>query len=369
MERRFSDPVIVTLSSAFFSMGFFALTFSFPLFADKLHYNAGFIGFLGIFAGIPFPVFAYLMTRFSGKTLLSSLKVSMIIMIPTVIVFILFSGNLFIPLVITADLAGAAFYVSIELGIGNTDSSNLAERYSAAWGIPNLISPAIAGTVLEDLGYRDLFILSLVFFLISIIFIPMRGLELRHRSDSPKSSFSIYLIMPMLFGGLSAGFFFYVMIPYLRTSGLSYILIGIIGAVPPFFSAIAFIVLNRIRSENWKIYATVSALLLSTPLALYFSQSLVTVGIVFAFGGFGSAIAFSKGLSYISRGAAPSVGIFYYETLFGIGFILGSLFGGLIFNYFRFVAVIAIFLPSLIYSIAVISRGKGRSVHTNGQSQ
>ncbi len=177
MDRRFSDPVIVSLSSAFFSMGFFALTFSFPLFADKLHYNAGFIGFLGIFAGIPFPVFAYLMTRIGGKTLLSSLKISMIIMIPIVIIFIFFSENFFIPLVIISDLAGAAFYVSIELGIGNTDSPNLAERYSVAWGIPNLVSPAIAGAVLEDLGYRDLFILSLVFFLLSMIFIPMRGLE------------------------------------------------------------------------------------------------------------------------------------------------------------------------------------------------
>ena len=357
MDRRFSDPVIVSLSSAFFSMGFFALTFSFPLFADKLHYSAGFIGFLGIFAGIPFPVFAYLMTKFGGKALLSSLKVSMIAMIPVATVFILFSENLFIPLVIVADLAGAAFYVSMELGIGNINSSNLAERYSAAWGIPNLISPAIAGVVLEDLGYRYLFFVSLIFFLVSIIFIPMRGLEIRHHSDSQKTRFSIYLIMPMLFGGLSAGFFFYVMIPYLRLIGLPYIVIGIVGAVPPFFSAAAFIVLNRIRSENWKSYATASALLLSTPLALYFSQSILTVGIVFAMGGFGSAIAFSKVLSYISRGSSPSAGVFYYETLFGIGFILGSLFGGLIFNYFKFVAVIAIFLPSLIYSIAVMSRG------------
>ena len=367
MDRRFSDPVIVSLSSAFFSMGFFALTFSFPLFADKLHYNAGFIGFLGIFAGIPFPVFAYLMTRFGGKTLLSSLKISMIIMIPIVIIFILFSGIFFIPLVILSDLAGAAFYVSVELGIGNTDSPNLAERYSVAWGIPNLVSPAIAGAVLEGLGYRDLFILSLVFFLVSMIFIPMRGLEIRDNNVSQKGSFSIYLIMPMLFGGLSAGFFFYVMIPYLRLTGLSYILIGIIGAVPPFFSATAFIVLNRIRSENWKTYATASALLLSTPLVLFFSQSILTVGMVFAMGGFGSAIAFSKGLSYISRGSTPSVGVFYYETLFGIGFILGSLFGGLIFDYFKFVAVIAIFLPSLIYSIAVMSLGLGKPFHTNEQ--
>ena len=363
MDRQFNSPLLVSAVSALFSMGFFALTFSFPLYADHLHYSSGFIGFLGIFVGIPFIIFAYLLLRKTGKQLLIALRLSILLMVPVSLMFLFISNYLFILLVVLADILGALFYVSVELGIGSTDADNLAERYSTAWGIPNLVAPLIAGLVLQFSGFVPLFIVTIIFFAAAVAFLPVGGIGARKEENLRKSGISLALVLPMLFGGLSPGFLFYVIIPYLRILQTPYVIIGVIGSIPAFFSAVSFIVLSRTKSEEWHKYSIISALLLGVPLLVFAFHSIVMIAILFAFAGIGAAVAFSKILSYISRSSSSSYGVLYYESLFGIGFIAGSISGGYIFEYFGFLSALIIFSPALIYAavmIALIRYGRGR---------
>jgi len=83
-------------------------------------------------------------------------------------------------------------------------------------------------------------------------------------------------------------------------------------------------------------------------------HSVLVIAILFAVAGIGSAVAFSKILSYISRSSSSSYGVLYYESLFGTGFISGSISGGYIFQYFHYLSALVIFSPALIYVIVII---------------
>jgi len=355
VNRQFNDSKLVTAVSGLFSMGFFALTFSFPLYADHLRYSSSFIGVLGTFAGIPFIIFASLLLKKTGSGLLSALRIAIIMMVPVSFLFVFIENYTFILLVISADVIGAMFYVSIELGIGATDSESLAERYSTAWGVPNLIAPLIAGLVLQVLGFVPLFIITTIFFAATVIFLPIGGVGSRKPQIKRNSGISLALVLPMLFGGLSPGFLYYVINPYLRTLDTQYLIIGIIGSIPALFSAISFIFLSRIKSEAWNRYSMVSAFLLGVPIILFFLHSLLLIAVLFAMAGIGAAVAFSKILSYISRSSSSSYGVLYYEVLFGVGFIAGSLSGGYLFDYFGFASALIIFSPALIYVIVMMA--------------
>jgi hypothetical protein len=363
VDRQFNSPLLLSAVSALFSMGFFALTFSFPLYADHLHYSSGFIGFLGIFVGIPFIVFAYLLLKKTSKQLLAALRLSIILMVPVSLLFLLVSEYLFVLLVVSADVLGALFYVSVELGIGSTDADNLAERYSTAWGIPNLVAPLIAGLILQLSGFVPLFAVTIIFFAATVAFLPIGGIGARNPEIRRKSGISLTIVLPMLFGGLSPGFLFYVIVPYLRVLQTPYLIIGVIGSIPAFFSAVSFIVLSRVKSEEWHKFSIISALLLGVPILVFAFHSVVMIAVLFAFAGIGAAVAFSKILSYISRSSSSSFGVLYYESLFGIGFIAGSISGGYIFEYFGYLSALIIFSPALIYVVAMISivkSGRGR---------
>ncbi len=360
------NPWLIPIASGLFSMGFFSLSFSFPLLADRLHYSTGEIGLLGIATGTPFPIITLLMVKFDSIKIFRVLRFSILFMVPVSILFIFFASKALVPLIASADILAAAYFISAEMGIGVSDTDNLAEHYSAAWGIPNLIAPAIAGFVLQSYSFEALYIMTVAFFILTIVFIPRHEESVRSENRRNGKA-SMLLVLPMLFGGMSAGFFYYVIIPYLKISGLTYIVVGIVGSIPPLVSALVFLLLGRIRSQVWIRYSIVSALLLSAPLLLFLSHQIISLSILFALTGSGSAIAFSKILSYISRTTSATKGIFYYETLFGIGFITGSISGGFLFQYIGYMSGIVIYTPALIYAISLLiasARSRSSLMHT-----
>ncbi len=75
--------------------------------------------------------------------------------------------------------------------------------------------------------------------------------------------------------------------------------------------------------------------------------------VIFAISGISSAIAFSKLLAYTSKSSSAAQRVFDYELFSGLGFIYGSLGGGLLFQYFGFLAAITVFVPSLVYGIVL----------------
>lgn len=351
MFRNSTNAFLVPASSALFSMGFFTISFTFPLLAEHLSYGPSFIGLLGIFIGIPFALFALFMKNKDLSVLWKVVKYATLVMLPASLFFVVVNASTLIPLILLADLAAAAFFVAAEMGIGRSSTDRLAERYSAAWGIPNLIAPLVAGYILQISNFVWVYAIALGFFVVAVLFVP-RADEQEVDSISVRGAHvSLMVVMPLLFAGISAGFFYYVFIPYLRALGTQYFIIGIVGSVPAVSSALGFLALERVKSRSWTLFALTSAILLCLPLLLYITHGFIISAAVFALSGVGSAIAFSKLLAYISKSSSSSQGVFYYEGLFGVGFIVGSLLGGFLFQYYGFLAIIVVFVPSLIYVV------------------
>lgn len=362
MFSKYGNMFLIPVSSFLFSMGFFSLSFSFPLSAEHLRYNTFLIGMMGLAVGIPFPLLALLMLRMGSLSLLRLIRYSIVGMVPITLLFVYLNSWTFVPLLTFANVSAATFFVAAEMCIGLSNTENLAERYSASWGIPNLIAPIVAGLVLQNYGFDTLFVFAGLFFLFAVLFLPVNDELERETYRKSKPEWSMLLVLPMLFSGISAGFFYFVMIPYIRSLGISYLVIGIVASIPPLASALVFVILNRIRSESWNRYASIAAALLAFPLLLYFSQWLLVLSLIFALSGCGMAISFSKILSYISSTSSSSQGILYYETFFGIGYIVGSLTGGFLLENIGFAAVIPIFIPALAYALYMLLKHSSRNV-------
>jgi hypothetical protein len=77
---------------------------------------------------------------------------------------------------------------------------------------------------------------------------------------------------------------------------------------------------------------------------------------VLAIGGVGVSVGFSKILAYLSETSSPGTGVFYYESLFGIGFIMGSLAGSALYSYFAMTGVLILFAAPLMYLFLKLSK-------------
>jgi MFS family permease len=333
--------------STFFSVGWFSISFVFPLLALRYNYTYSEIGLLGIFFSVPFIIISYLYTKFSILGFRNRIIMSVAGLSVLSLLFFVHDSYVFIILVCITDILQAVFWITVEISLGYVDDPVVSEKYSTAWGIPNFIVPLGAGVVLEYLGFRPIFIIASVSFILGLLFIPEEKKFARKKDTGmPK----LIMVLPMLFAGVFSGFFYYVMIPYLRVSGLQYIEIGIASFVPPMILAFGFAIMSTRPLKNISRTVILSSLLLATPLSLLiYNVDWFIVGIA-AIASVGNSLAFGRVLSYTSSTSSPEMGIFYYEGLFAVGFIIGSVVGGFLFEIVAFYSVVFVFSLPLFYS-------------------
>ncbi len=344
----------IPLTSGFYAMGWFSLAFSFPILSVSLGYGYVVTGVLGTVIGLPFVLVSFLLRFSNTEKIVKIVRLSTYGMVPITLVFALFYGKLFFPLLIITDFAAGTFWIVIEIYIGHLGSEGLPEEYSSAWGIPNLVAPIIAGYILSYIGFPFLFVISFVFFLLAAFYVPRK--HVTKKTFNGEALPSAMLVLPMFFVGISSGFLYYVVVPYLKLLSYPAYLIGIIVSIPPLVSALTFVLLSYVKSNNWHGYVVLSSLLLSAPILYMLSSSIIAIVAISAIAAIGSSVAFSKLLAYISSTSSPGTGVFYYESMFGIGFASGSLFGGLGFHLIQFNVVAFLFFPGIIFSSAAFLR-------------
>ncbi len=343
------------VSSFLFGMGWFTVSFAFPLEADAYHLGKLIIGLLGLGVSLPFPVIAYVYLRAGDRFLLPLLLFSQIVIAVLTFVFVVNSAMLFIILVTVTGFFQGVYWVSMEVSIGSVPGDRSAERYSAAWGIPSFISPVIAGYLLAYLDFRTIAILSAIILVASVPFIQRYRIQI---SEHAAGKVEIYNVVPLFFAGIVIGFFTYVLIPMLRVSGFRYTTLGIIGSLLGASMALGFFVFSILKSDNIRKLNLLSAVLMATPMVIVFSRNPLLIGTVASLGGFGVAVAFSKVLSYIFRTADPVRGTFYYELFIAIGFGTGSTIGGFLATLYGYYSALIIFVFPVVYLIYLF-RNKG----------
>lgn len=347
-----SNTTKMVFSSALFALGWFSLSFSFPLLAVHYNFSYSLTGFLGFLVAYPFVIAAVIDIYLKDRAL--NLQIILIPFIVSIfaIIFIFQSQGIIVILIAVVDLLEAFYWVSMEMLLGSGGENLEAEKYSTAWGVPSAVIPLVAGFVIQTLGFRILFFISFVFLISGSFFRP------KYQSVARKdgiTSFDYRFIIPMIFNGIAAGFVSYVLVPILRIHGASYIIIGLAVTIFGISAAVGFVVMNFTGKRSIFAVSSLSSLLLGFPIISGFTGNLLLVILMLVGTGIGSSIAFSKILAYISERSSARIGVLTYETFFSVGFAMGSFFLGTAFQEFGSLAIIVAFVVPLLYSIYMLT--------------
>lgn len=340
------------ISSLFFGTGWFSLSFTFPLLAQDIGYSYTVIGALGFIAALPFPIVAYIYTR-SGYRMLRYGSVIPLIMLAILSVFFYFYYNqYFITLTVISCIIQAPWWIATEISIGSFAGRRNAEKYSAGWGIPNAIAPLIMGALIQISGYEFIFIISLFAFVVAVLFTPKPGKLLEKVGQKPiRGSF----LLSLYFAGLFSGFIYFVLEPLLKVNSFSYVMIGTVASIYGIVAAIGYVILNYVGEHRISTYSSLASLLIFPTALIGIEVNLFTVITAVVLAGFGVSISMSKVLSYISNSSNIKRGVFFYETLFGVGFMSGSFLQGTLLEFYGKITIFVLFLAPLIYGIYALT--------------
>ncbi len=348
-------------SSIMFSIGLFSLSFSFPLLAALYKYSYSFIGFLGVVLAIPFIVVAGIYTKLDSKYIRPGTVFSFAGYIIIAILLIFRTPHVFIYIYVAASVIQAFWWITSEISLSLLQGEGNAEKYSAGWGVPNAVVPIVSGVIVQYLSFNTLFIMAAVSFAIGLFFIP------KYDFKPIKTRFStvrLRYVFSLMFAGISMGFIFFVIVPVLKYYSISYSIIGIIVGIFGASSAVGYIIMNFVKDRSVKFYSILSSILVIPTFLFGINHNVVLVSVLMVSMGLGTSVGMSKILAYVSSSSSARLGVFYYETVFGIGAIIGSFGGGALFQYFGGTSIIMLFTLPIFYIIAlmVYDRNGGRNI-------
>ncbi|MDS0257312.1 hypothetical protein ApAK_06460 [Thermoplasmatales archaeon AK] len=342
-----------------FSFAWFTISFSFPLLAVRLGYPYIVVGFLGFLGSLAFPIVASIYLKAKRMALQLGSTLPNLALAALALVLYFKGYEVFLPVAIAAALVQAFWWISTEISLPLLDTSMGPERYSAGWGIPNAIAPLIAGFIIEYYGFRPLFIISAVIFIVAVFFNP-RVVKLDKLSFDGK--ISVIYALSIFFAGLFSGFIYFVLEPILKLAGISYGEVGILVSIYGIVAAVGYIALNYVHNYSIRSFSIASSILIFPTFFLGFSISLYFLLPVIVLAGLGVSISMTKVLTYLTANTSPRKAIFAYETTFGAGFMAGSLGVSALVQYFGIISLSAVFILPLGYSLLLIIRWIIRAV-------
>ncbi|MCL4438926.1 MAG: hypothetical protein M1616_06150 [Candidatus Thermoplasmatota archaeon] len=352
------------LNSFFFSSGWFTLSFAFPLILLGQGYGYEIIGVLGLASSAPFPVMAALYL-YSGKRMIRYGILFPVVFLAIVsITLIFFYSREMLLFAILACILQAPWWIATEINLNSLESSGNAEKYSVGWGIPNAVIPILMGFILQFSSIYVLFLFAFGAFIAGMFFTPRVGAKKRIvRKDRVEVRYSIAL----LFAGLFSGFLYFILEPTMRTSGFSYGIIGTVIGIYGISSAASYISLNYVHDIGLRGYSVLSAILIAPVGFLGFFFQIYVIITVVVLGGLGVSLAMSKILSHLIGIYPPRKGVFFYETFFGVGFIIGSFGLDSAFQLVGRSILLIILFPTIAYAI-IMSSSYGRETSVTRSS-
>ncbi|KAA8922726.1 hypothetical protein [Thermoplasma sp.] len=354
------DSTRIVSSSMAFSMAWLTISFAFPLLGVKYSLNYTEIGIIGMVSNLSFGIASASYLKAGASIIGRSLRIIPFLSAFATVFFMFSSRDTFAYVIGTVSIVQAFFWISMEIYLGYASGTGNAEKYTASWGFPMVFAPILAGAMIQYLGFRTLFMVGIAFF-ITAGFLAPDVEKYKHKDHGEKPS--VLIVLPLVFSGIAIGFFFYVIVPYLKLHGYSYVDIAMIETLFAGIQALVFFLLNFVRKAKVTVYALITAVMSASPLFLIASLSLYLIIPFVIIIAVASAIGFSKILSYISSTTSPNTGIFYYETFYAIGFAIGSSFGGFLFEFYRPLSYL-IFISPLAYSFLIMPRMRRKAYET-----
>ncbi len=345
------EPYFFPISTILFSMGWFWLSFTFPLRLVSLHYNFFQIGAIGTSSSLPFILISYLYRKSRKQHLNMALRIPFIVMIIASVLLLLGLDNsgAYLLIIIFTGFFQSMWWISAEIETGLLEKDGMAEKYSAAWAIPTGLFPLFSGAMLQYVGFYSVYLLVLVVSIIGLILQPLDRKERPKRKAKMKLSYM--MIVPMSFSGVGMGFIIFVLVPIIRTGNYSYFLIGILLTIYWVMFAAGSVVATFSGISEQKKFTILSSILSAFPVILLFGFNVPLLIIALSVSGFGSSMGFSKILSYINKTGSPRDGVFFYESFFSFGFVSGAFVGGVLAYFVSLKLSLIVFIPAILFAI------------------
>lgn len=340
------NAVRLMASSLLFSTGWFSLSFSFPLLATLYKFSYILIGFIGFIGSFPSLVVAAGYTRAGNRMLRVGNIMPYAVLTVLSLGFVFYSKTLFLVLILIASTVQAFWWTTSEISLNMLGGERNAEKYSAGWGIPNAIIPVISGLVVQYFGFDLLFIISAASFAIGSFFVPKYHFSIGQRYSR---NVKFMYVLPLFIVGILAGFIYFIIVPILKLEGASYTAIGLLVGMYGGASAVGYILLNFVKDKSIEFYSVIASVLVFTMVFFGITRNLYIIGAVLIVSGIGASIGMSKVLAYISETSSPRIGVFYYEMLYGLGFMTGSFGQSILFQYFGYSTIVLMFSLPIVY--------------------
>ena len=344
----------LSAATVLFSISWLWLSFTFPLRLAIFGLPYIEIGLIGTLTSFPFIIVSFSF-RFLGKRSLNfGMKFPFLIISIFSLVLIFLKLDLFTYVMIIAvtGFFQSMWWISVEIETGLIGKTGNAEKYSAAWAIPSGLFPIFSGALLQYVGYRAIYAIVAAVSLIGFQIQPVETIERRNNIKMPLNK---VLVLPMTFVGIYLGYSTYVLVPLLKNSHYSYFEIGALLAISGLAFALGAVFAGRSMGRDSREYSAFASILASSFLLLSVDSNILSLSTALFLGGFGGSFGFSKILSYIGKSEGPRRGVFYYETLFSIGYVTGSFAGGALLSYLGFDYSLLLFLPSAVYAIGLFA--------------
>ncbi|MEM2104456.1 MAG: MFS transporter [Candidatus Bathyarchaeia archaeon] len=340
-----------------------------PISAVGMGASPLFLGFIGAVGGLTYSFMPLAAGFFSDRVRRKSFILAALVLYGLSCVLYFLAGNpvVLVPVKALEWVSVSVFWPSVEALLTESSRDRVEQslrRFNLSWGSATIVGPVVGGLVISLFGVKVPFVLSstvsfaLAFFAAVAVRESIKGghKPTREASQPQKrgsGSIAAALASTLLFSFV--GGIIYNLFPAHATSlGIQPYEIGVVMFFNGLFRLAAFFEAYRIEGKIGKIGMFLAgSLTLAFACGLTLASSTTAMFILtFSFFGFGTGLLYAASIAFILKSWSSSKGYAagLFESLIGVGSILGSSTGGFVSEFY---ALNAPYLLGLCVSLAI----------------
>lgn len=331
---------------ALFSLGYFMMRFSMPLYAyfrGATQLDLGIIGLLWMAPNIVVPFF---LTKVNDIIKIQRVLILTIVSIMPVAFLTPFLSDMaeIMVVVLLFGVLQAFWWTGIEIHLGmiSSGSPKIMTFFNLVSGISFFIAPTLSGYIMDYVGFpTDYTLMSVIFFTALLLYLIQKsgGTDYsatmiktpKETENSSDNKINYLIFVPSFAAGVIIATISSVFPGYLRSNGISDFAIGELFAAYAVSRIFGFFLLTMVTKKvDIKAFFIIGLLLQLFIIIPFFSISYLLLVIMMAIVGLGSGYAFSTPLIYIvSKKVKPLArNVAIYEISLGVSSATMSLFMG-----------------------------------------
>ncbi|MEM2522972.1 MAG: MFS transporter [Candidatus Bathyarchaeia archaeon] len=355
-----------------------------PIYAAGMGASPLLVGVIGAMGGLTYSfmplVAGFLSDRVRRKSLL--LAAMLVYGFACIIYLLTQTPDMLIPVKVVEWIAVATFWPSAEALLAELSQDRIERnlrRFNLSWGSATIIGPIIGGALISLLGVKTPFTVSAAgSFILALtsaakIKEPPKGdLKLKHEAGQPENHGSKESIIPAVVAIILFAFIggvIYNLFPAQATGlGIPAYEIGLIMFANGLFRLLAFTQAYKVEAKigRTRVFLTGALTLAAASALTAASSTTLLFASAFAIFGFGMGMLYASSIAHIlkSRSHARGYAAGIFESLLGVGTLLGSSTGGMASEYYAqnapYILCLLLSLAAALYHSISLLKRKGK---------